>query len=99
MAETSVASFPIGRALVAPGTGITVNLPVANLYTNAPVVLPVMVLHGNAPGPKLFVSAALHGDEIIGVEIIRRLLRMPELKNLAGTLLAVPIVNVMAFLQ
>jgi predicted deacylase len=99
MAETGVAPFPIGGTLVAPGTRITVNLPVANLYTNAPVVLPVMVLHGSAPGPKLFVSAALHGDEIIGVEIIRRLLRLPELKNLAGTLLAVPIVNVMAFLQ
>ena len=97
--STTTAAFPIGGAQVAPGTRVTVNLPVANLYTNAPVVLPVMVLHGTAPGPKLFVSAALHGDEIIGVEIIRRLLRLPELKNLSGTLLAVPIVNVMAFLQ
>jgi predicted deacylase len=62
-------------------------------------VLPLSVQHGSRPGPKIFVSAALHGDEIIGVEIIRRLLRSQEIRSLAGTLLAVPIVNVMAFLQ
>ena len=99
MAEIPPSAFTIGGVQVPPGSRATVNLPVANLYTNSPVVLPVIVQHGARPGPKLFVSAALHGDEIIGVEIIRRLLRLPELRNLAGTLLAVPIVNVMAFLQ
>ncbi len=99
MAETGQIPFSIGGVQVPAGQRVTVNLPVANLYTNSPVVLPVIVQHGLQPGPRLFVSAALHGDEIIGVEIIRRLLRLAELKNLAGTLLAVPIVNVMAFLH
>jgi hypothetical protein len=99
MSDTAAAAFEIGGTRVAAGSRVTVNLPVANLYTNAPVLLPVMVLHGLKPGRKLFISAALHGDEIIGVEIIRRLLRLPELKTLAGTLLAVPIVNIMAFLH
>ena len=91
-------SFQIGGETIAPGERRMVNLPVANLYTNAPVNLPVIVLHGRRPGPTLFVSAALHGDEIIGVEIIRRLLKLPRLSEISGTLLAVPIVNVPAFL-
>jgi hypothetical protein len=48
-------------------------------------------------GPVLFVSAAVHGDEINGVEIIRRLLLQPQIRRLKGTLLAVPIVNVFGF--
>jgi len=91
--------FEIGGARIVRGEGRIVQLPVANLYTNTPVTLPVRVLRGKEPGPTLFVSAALHGDEIIGVEIIRRLLTLPILKQLRGTLLAVPIVNTLAFLH
>jgi hypothetical protein len=93
------AAYELGGVSIAPGERRTVSLPVANLYTNAPVNLPVIVLHGRVPGPTLFVSAALHGDEIIGVEIIRRLLKMPQLAELRGTLLAVPVVNVPAFMH
>ena len=57
----------------------------------------VQVVHGRRPGPALFVSAAVHGDEIIGVEIVRRLLRTPSLERLQGTLLAIPIVNAFGF--
>lgn len=61
--------------------------------------LPVKIYHGAKPGPVLFVSAAIHGDEIVGVEIIRRLSKRPSLKQLAGTLLLVPIVNGYGFLN
>lgn len=91
--------FLIGGESVAAGTRRTIDLPVAALYTNTPVHLPVIVQHGMAAGPKLFVSAALHGDEIIGVEIIRRLLKLPQLHTLAGTLMAVPVINVLAFMH
>ncbi|HKY91814.1 MAG TPA: succinylglutamate desuccinylase/aspartoacylase family protein [Nevskiaceae bacterium] len=91
--------FRIGDTVVAPGERRTVNLKVANLYTNEPVHLPVIVCRGVEPGPTMFLSAALHGDEINGVEIIRRVLRLPQLKDLRGTLLAVPIVNTMAFIH
>lgn len=47
----------------------------------------------------MFVSAAIHGDEVIGVEIVRRLLRAAALDRLAGTLIAVPIVNAYGFLN
>jgi predicted deacylase len=77
-----------------PGTRTTIDLPVGRLYTHAPMSIPVHVISGKHPGPRLFVSAAIHGDEINGVEIIRRLLKLPALKRLKGTLIAVPIVNV-----
>ncbi len=60
--------------------------------------LRVEVLHGKRPGPTMFVSAAVHGDEVIGVEIARRLLRTPQLEKIRGTLLVVPIVNAFGFL-
>jgi hypothetical protein len=92
-------AFEIGGRTVAAGSRARIELPVASLYTNTPVNLPVQVVRGREDGPRIFVSAALHGDEIIGVEIIRRLLKSPALDALRGTLLAVPIVNTLAFLH
>lgn len=94
-----MSGFEIGGQQIAAGEQRLVELPVARLYTNTPVSLPVRVLRGREPGPTLFVSAALHGDEIIGVEIIRRLLLQTALRGLRGTLLAVPVVNTLAFLH
>lgn len=68
------------------GARITIDLPLPNLYTHTPMTMPVRVLRGRRPGPCLFVSAALHGDEINGFEIIRRLLALPVLRRLRGTL-------------
>lgn len=99
MNPSSWGNFEIGGARIAPGQRRNVQIPVVTLYTNTPVTLPVRVVRGKKPGPTMFVSAALHGDEIIGVEIIRRLLLMPAIKRLSGTLLAVPIVNTLAFLH
>ena len=55
--------------------------------------MPVQVVHGKLQGPGLFVSAAMHGDELNGVEVIRRLLRHSALKRLRGTLVALPAIN------
>jgi len=90
--------FEINGETVAPGTRARVDIPVSTLSNHTPVNLSVEVLHGRRPGPVLFVSAAIHGDEVIGVEIMRRLLRATPLKGMAGTLLAVPIVNTFGFL-
>lgn len=92
-------SITIGETLVEPGTRVTVNLPVADLYTGAPLSMPVKVVCGRKHGPVLFVSAAVHGDELNGVEIIRRLLKRKGLSTLRGTLIAVPVVNVHGFLH
>lgn len=82
-----------------PGNRVTLDLPLAPLYTHTQITMPMQVLHGKKPGPALFVSAAIHGDEINGVEIIRRLLKMKFLNKLRGTFIAVPIVNVYGFLN
>jgi predicted deacylase len=71
-----------------------VELPLPALYTHTPMTLPVHVIRGAKDGPRLFVSAALHGDELNGTEIVRRLLKQSALKHLRGTLIAAPIVNV-----
>jgi predicted deacylase len=89
----------IGGVEVAPGGRAMINIPVARLYTHSEMNMPVYVLHGRKSGPRLFVSAAIHGDEIIGVEIIRRLLNLKALRRLRGTLIAVPVVNVFGFIE
>jgi len=60
--------------------------------------IPIHVIHGKQEGPRLFISGAIHGDELNGVEIIRRILKTPRMNKLKGTLIAVPIVNVFGFL-
>lgn len=96
---TSRPPFQIGTTKVPVGSRRTVDLPVSVLSDHTQVNLSVHVVHGRKPGPTLFVSAAIHGDEVIGVEIARRLLRSPELDQIAGTLMVVPIVNTFGFLN
>ncbi len=91
------APFEIGDHSVPCGSRQTVDIPVSTMSDHTPVNLSVHVIHGRRPGPVLFVSAAIHGDEVIGVEIVRRLLKAGALKGMAGTLLAVPIVNTFGF--
>ena len=89
----------VGDVTVQPGKRGNVNLPIANLYTATSLYMPVKVICGRKPGPVLFLSAAIHGDELNGVEIIRRLLRHRALKSIRGSILAVPIVNVHGFID
>ncbi len=75
------------------------ELPVTRLATQTLLSLPMTVVEGGRSGPKLWLSAAIHGDEINGVEIIRQVLEAIEPKYLAGTLIAVPIVNIFGFIE
>lgn len=93
------APFEIAGEQVKAGTRQTVEVPVAKLYTHTPLHIPVEVIHGHRDGPVMMVCGAIHGDEINGVEIIRRVLKNSALRHLRGTLLAVPIVNVFGFVQ
>lgn len=89
----------IGDSTIKPGERVNVNLPVADLYTSTSLHMPVQVICGRKDGPVLFVSAAIHGDELNGVEVVRRLLKLRAMRSLRGTLLAVPIVNIHGFLD
>lgn len=83
---------------MAVGSRQLVDIPVSKLSTHTPVTLPVHVLHGPRPGPTMFISAAIHGDELNGVEIIRRVLKTLQPSQIAGTLLAIPVVNAYGFI-
>ena len=93
------APVTIAGLQVQPGERLNIDLPVADLYTSTSLNMPLQVLCGKSAGPTLFISAAVHGDELNGVEIIRRLLKRKILRSIRGTLLAVPIVNVHGFLD
>ncbi|MFT5114718.1 MAG: putative deacylase [Parasphingorhabdus sp.] len=92
-------SFEIAGQLVQSGCRQSIQLELPHLYTHTSASMPIHVVHGRREGPVLLICAAIHGDEINGVEIIRRLLSEKALTGLAGTLIAVPIVNVYGFMS
>lgn len=89
----------VGGQQVLPGERQLVNLPLSALSNQTPMSVPVSVIHGRREGPTLFVSAAIHGDELTGVAICRRLLGSRALRVAKGTLLMVPIVNAFGFIS
>jgi len=91
--------FQIGDVRIGAGKAQEVALPIALLATGSQVSLPVMVLHGASDGPTVWVNAAIHGDEIGGVEIIRRVLVKLDASTMRGTIIVVPIVNVHGFVN
>lgn len=84
---------------ILPAQKQRLEIPVARLPTQTLISLPVTVINGIRPGPVIWVSAAIHGDEINGVEIIRQVLEEISPQKLHGTLIAVPIVNVFGFIE
>ena len=99
MAKKKVDRLVIGGQEILPGERANIEIPVAPTYTHDTLSISVQVVRGKLPGPKLFVCAAIHGDEINGVEIIRRLLKNPLVERLKGTLIAIPIVNIYGFIH
>ncbi|SIO11186.1 hypothetical protein SAMN05443662_1503 [Sulfurivirga caldicuralii] len=97
--RTKAEAIEIAGTRVAPGSRQTLDIPIAKLYTHTPVVMPVHIIHGRRPGPKVFVCAGIHGDEINGVETARRLIKSSALRHVRGTLLIIPVVNVWGFLN
>jgi predicted deacylase len=92
-------AITVGGVQINAGKSDTVDLPVANLYTHTTLTMPVQVVNGRRDGPTFFITSALHGDELNGVEIIKRLLKRLSPRSLRGRILAIPIVNVFGFLN
>ena len=89
----------IAGSQIAPGERAQIDLPVAALSTHVPITMPVHIINGRRDGPRLFLSAAIHGDEINGIEIVRRVMKLSTVRNIRGVLFAIPIVNVPGFLN
>ncbi len=89
----------IANQEVPPGTRSYIDLPLPPLYTHTSVAMPVHVINGKRQGPVLAITAAIHGDEINGIEIIRQLLATRNFNRLKGALIIVPVVNVYGFIS
>jgi len=88
----------VGDVTVLPGRKIQIELPFAKVVTGATESLPVKVINGRSAGPNVWLSAAIHGDELNGIQIIRRVIKELDAKMLRGAVIAVPIVNPLGFI-
>jgi predicted deacylase len=82
---------------IEPGTSLRLSWSATELFEGVPVSTPVLVTNGIAPGPTVCLTAAVHGDELNGIEMVRRVFHDVEPNKLAGALIGVPIVNVQGF--
>jgi uncharacterized protein len=84
---------------ILPGKSVQLNLEVAHLHTRTPIQVPVLVERAQEDGPTVLVMAGLHGDELNGIEIVRRFLRKKLNKPTKGTIVCLPIFNIFGFLN
>jgi predicted deacylase len=89
----------IAGVTIQPGSRQTIDIPLPSFYTHSSACMPVHIVHGRKPGPCLLICAAIHGEEINGVEIVRRILSHKFLNRINGTVIAIPVVNVFGFVS
>jgi predicted deacylase len=89
----------INKQKIALGKQKVVNLNIARLPTYTSIDLPVLVYRAPKDGPVLLLTGGLHGDEINGVEIVRRMIESKQIMPDKGTVIAIPIVNIYGFIQ
>lgn len=83
--------------LVTPGSSRRLSWSAGISFEGTPTDTPVLVAHGSSAGPVLCLTAAVHGDELNGIEIVRRVMQDVEPDRLAGTVIGLPIVNLHGF--
>lgn len=93
----AAAPFKLLGAEVPPGEVRKLSWVANQHYSGIESPTPVLVAHGSQPGRVLCITAAIHGDEINGIEIARRVFYKTDPKDLLGTLVVVPIVNLHGF--
>lgn len=91
--------FSISGIEVAAGERREIYLKVSESYMARPIQIPITVIRGRKSGPTAFVMGAIHGDEINGADIVRRLIFDVDHEKLSGTLIAIPVVNIPGFLE
>jgi len=80
-----------------PGTRTNLFVKISEAATGQPMLLPVIVARGAADGPVVGIMAAVHGNELNGIRIIHSLLETVNLKQMSGSLLCAPILNLPGF--
>jgi uncharacterized protein len=89
----------INNQTILPGESKTIVLNSYELHTKTKIEIPVHVIHSKQKGPSLLLSAGMHGEETNGIEIVRKIISRPVVQNLlCGTLIAIPVINIISFL-
>lgn len=84
---------------ILPGEERTINFNMAKLYTSSVVEVPVIINRSKEPGPLVFITGGIHGDEVNGVEVVRQVLVKNIHKPKRGTIMCMPILNIFGFLN
>lgn len=92
-------SIVINGDTIAPGKQKLVSISIARLPTGTLIDIPIYVFNSKRPGPVVLIQAGLHGDEINGIEIVRRMLQQKRFKTTRGCVIAVPILNIFGFIH
>ena len=96
MSEPEPFTFHGGR--VDPGETRSLRYTITETYLGDPVRMPVTIINGSDSGPTAFLSAAGHGDELNGVEVVREIANEWDHDDLCGTLVCLPVLNVPGFI-
>lgn len=99
MAKKEERDIVILNERIALGESKTIDFSIAKLYTATPIEIPIIIERSTIPGPTVLITAALHGDEINGVEVVRQLIARKLNKPKRGTIICVPILNIFGFLN
>ncbi|WP_435184477.1 succinylglutamate desuccinylase/aspartoacylase family protein [Halobellus sp. EA9] len=91
-------AFTYNGGKVEPGERQNLRYGISETYLGDPVRIPVTIINGERDGPIAFLSAAAHGDELNGIEVVREVAHEWDLSELAGTLVCLPVLNVPGFL-
>ncbi|MFQ3294269.1 MAG: putative deacylase [Halobacteriales archaeon] len=97
-AEGKAEAFPYHGGRVEPGASENLRYRISETYLGDPVRIPVTIINGEHPGPTVFLTAATHGDELNGIELVRTVAQEWDHSNLHGTLVCLPVLNVPGFL-
>ncbi|MFB6111743.1 MAG: succinylglutamate desuccinylase/aspartoacylase family protein [Halobacteriaceae archaeon] len=97
MSADEPAPFTFDGGRVEPGETRELRYPVSETYLGDPVRIPVTIINGPRPGPTAFLSAAIHGDELNGIEVVREVAQEWDHDEVAGTLICLPVLNVQGF--
>ncbi len=98
MSAPSAEAFTYDGGRFDPGETQNVRYGVSETYLGDPVRIPVTIVNGEHPGPTVFLSAAAHGDELNGIEVVREVAHDWDHADLNGTLVCLPVMNVPGFI-
>jgi predicted deacylase len=96
--DGSADAFTYNGGIVEPGETQNIRYGISETYLGDPVRIPVTIVNGVEPGPTVFLSAAAHGDELNGIEVVREVAQEWNHDELCGTLVCLPVLNVPGFL-